>query len=175
MNGILDYLDDQQYINVSKRNILVFNDLMTKAKCDQSIADLFTKGSHHRKISIVHLTQNLFHQGKACRNIALNMQSVVLFNNPIDRQQVANLARRIYPSMSTIFMKRYEQATCHPYGYLVIYLKSDTTEKDRLHTEIFDMAKSIDQKMDVDVESIDAYNNEQGRMMRRRIKEEEEE
>ena len=53
-------------------------------------------------------------------------------------------------------MKRFEQATSHPYSYLMIDLKSDTPEKDRLHTEIFDMAKSIDQKMDADEESIDA-------------------
>ena len=72
----------------------IFDDLMTKAKCDQRIADLFTKGSHHRNISIVYLTQNIFPQGRACKDIALNTQYLVLFNNPIDRQQVATLARR---------------------------------------------------------------------------------
>ena len=179
MSGIPDYLDDQHYINASKRNILVFDDLMTEAKCDQRVADLFTKGSHHRNISIVYLTQNLFPQGKACRDNALNTQYMVLFNNPIDRQQVANLARRIYPSTSTLFMKRFEQATSHPYGYLMIDLKSDTPEKDRLHTEIFDLAKSTDQKMDADEESIDANDieeeEERGRGKRRRIEEDEEE
>ena len=63
----------------------MFDDLMTEAKCDQRIADLFTKGSHHRNISVVYLTQNLFPQGKACRDIILNTQYMVLFNNPIDR------------------------------------------------------------------------------------------
>ena len=118
-------------INVGKRNLLVFDDLMTEANCDQRIADLFTKGSHHRNISIVYLTQNLFPQGKACRDIILNIQYMVLFNNPIDRQQVATLARRVYPSMSAVFMKRFEQATSYPYGHLVIDLKSNTSEKDR--------------------------------------------
>ena len=82
-------------------------------------------------------------------------------------------------------MKRFEQATSHPYGYLMIDLKSDTPEKDRLHTEIFDMTKSIDQKMDADEESIDANDieeeeeeeeeEERGRGKRRRIEEVEEE
>ena len=49
---------------------------------------------------------------------------------------------------SITFMKRFEQATSYPYGHLVIDLKSDTPEKDRLHTEIFDMAKTMDQKLD---------------------------
>ena len=71
---------------------------------------------------------------------------MVLFNNPIDRQQVATLARRIYPSTSTVFMKRFERATTYPYGHLVFDMKSDTHEKDRLHTEIFDTAKTMDEK-----------------------------
>ena len=80
---------------------------------------------------------------------------MVLFNNPIDRQQVAALARRIYPSTSAIFMKRFEQATSHPYGYLVIDLKSGTLEKDRQHTEIFEKVNLTDEKMFVDEGNVD--------------------
>ena len=105
VNGKPDHLNDQHYINVGKRNHLLFDDLMTEAKCDQRTADLFTKGSHHRNISVVYLTQNLFPQGKACHDIILDTQFMVLFNNPIERQQVATLARRIYPSTSAVFMK----------------------------------------------------------------------
>ena len=101
VQGIPDYLNSSQYINFGKRNLLNFDDLMPEAKCDQRIADLFTKRSHHRNISIVYPTKNLFPQGKACRDIDLNTQYLVLFNNPIDRQQVATLARKIYPSTST--------------------------------------------------------------------------
>ena len=138
MHGIPDYLNSPQFINPGKQNLIIFDDLMTEAKCDQRIADLFTKGSHHRNISIVYLTQNVFPQGKAFRDIALNTQYLVLFNNPIDRQQVATLARRIYSSTSAMFMKRFEEATSRPYGYLVIDLKSSTSEQDRLQTDIFE-------------------------------------
>ena len=54
---------------------------MTEAKCDLRIVDLFTKGCHHRNVSILYLTQNVFPQGKACRDISLNTQYLVLFNN----------------------------------------------------------------------------------------------
>ena len=111
---------------------------MTKANCDQRIADLFTKGSHHRNIFIVYLTQIVFPQGRDCRDIALNTQYLVLFNNPIDRQQVATLARRIYLSTSVTFMRKFEDAMARPYGYLVLDLKSSTSEQDRLQTDIFD-------------------------------------
>ena len=138
VHSIPDYLNSPQFINSGKRNLIIFDDLMTEAKCDQRIADLFTKGSHHRNISILYLTQNMFPQGKACRDIAFNTQYLVLFNNPIDRQQVATLTRRIYPSTSAMFMKRFEEATSRPYGYLVIDLKLSTSEQDRLQTDIFD-------------------------------------
>ena len=108
---------------------------MTEAKCDQRKAYLFTKGSHHRNISIVYL--NVFPQDKACSDITLNTQYQVLVNNPIDRQQVATLARRIYPSTSVTFMKRFEEATSRPYSYGVVDLKSSTSEEDRLQTDIF--------------------------------------
>ena len=146
---------------------------------DQRIADVFTKGSHHRNISVVYLTQNLFPQGKSCRDIILNTQYMVLFNNPIDRQQVASLARRIYPSTSAVFVKRFEQATSYPYGHLVIDLKSDTAEKDWLHTEVFDTAKTIDEKMSEDKGSVgtkyEEEEEERGGGVSKRVKSEEEE
>ena len=61
-----------------------------------------------------------------------------MFYNLIDRQQVATLARRIYPSTSVTFMRKFEDAKARPYGYLVLDLKSSTSEQDRLQTDIFD-------------------------------------
>ena len=134
--GIPDYLDSSQFIDPSRRNLIIFDDLITEEKCDQRIADLFTKGSHHRNISIMYLTQNVFPQGRACRDIALNMQYLVLFNNPIDRQHVATLARRIYPYTSVTLMRKFEDAIARPYGYLVLDFKSSTSEQDRLQTDL---------------------------------------
>ena len=159
IRGIPDYLDNAQFMDPSKRNLIIFDDLMTEAKCDQRIADLFTKGSHHRNISIVYLTQNVFPQGRACRDIALNTQYLVLFNNPIDRQQVATLARRIYPSTCATFMRKFEDATARPYGYLVLDLKSSTSEQDRLQTDIFVDQQSPDDRDISDDEDADSVES----------------
>ena len=51
-------------------------------------------------------------------------------------------------------MKRFERATSYPSGHLLIDLKSDTPEKDRLHTEIFDTAKTMDENMTVEKGSV---------------------
>ena len=79
-------------------------------------------------------------------------------------------------------MKWFEQATSYPYGHLVIDLKSDTPEKDRLHTEIFDTAKTMVENMTVEKESDGTnYAEEEvereggGLSKRRRIEKEEEE
>ena len=138
MHGIPDYIHSPQFINPGKMNLVILDDLMTEVKCDQRIADPFTKGSHHRNISIVYLNQNVFPQGKACGDIALNMQYLVLVYTPIDRQQVATSARRIYQSTKVTFMKRFEEATSLPYGDLVVDLKSISPEQDRLRTDIFE-------------------------------------
>ena len=62
VHGIPDYLQNPQFINAATRNLIILDDLMTDEKCDQRIANLFTKGSHHSNISIMYLTQNVFLQ-----------------------------------------------------------------------------------------------------------------
>jgi hypothetical protein len=47
--------------------LIVLNDLMDSAYSTK-VSQLFTKGSHHRNISLVLITQNLFHQGPASRD-----------------------------------------------------------------------------------------------------------
>ncbi len=37
---------------------------MSQCSNDPRVADLFTRGSHHRGISVLYLTQNLFPPGK---------------------------------------------------------------------------------------------------------------
>ena len=71
--------------------LLVIDDLMNEA--DESVANLFTKGSHHRNVSVIFLVQNLFHKNKHVRTISLNSHYMVLFKNPRDASQFASLAR----------------------------------------------------------------------------------
>jgi len=43
------------------------------------VANIFTKGSHHRNVSVVFLAQNLFPQNKFTRATSLNAHYIVLF------------------------------------------------------------------------------------------------
>jgi len=56
--------------------LLVLDDLMNEA--DQTVANLFTKGSHHRNVSVVFLAQNLFSKNKFARTISLNAHYMMM-------------------------------------------------------------------------------------------------
>jgi len=43
----------------------LLNEVFSRVVCD-----LFTKGSHHRNLSVILITQNVFHQAPKCRDIA---------------------------------------------------------------------------------------------------------
>jgi len=115
--------------------LLVVDDLMNET--DGSVANLFTKGSHHRNISVVFLVQNLFHRNKHIRTISLNAHYMVLFKNPQDASQFASLARQMYPNKSAFAVEAYKDATREPYSYLFVDLRPEQDEDLRLRTNVF--------------------------------------
>ena len=56
-------------IDTSVRNLVILDDLMTSV--NSQVTELFTKGSHHRNISVIYIVQNLFQHGKEHRTISL--------------------------------------------------------------------------------------------------------
>ena len=48
-----------------QRNILVLDDQMGVASLSTSVADLFTKVSHHRNLTVIYLMQNVYNQGNS--------------------------------------------------------------------------------------------------------------
>ena len=75
--------------------LLVLDDMMDRLESE--VADLFTKGSHHKNISVIAVTQNVFHPSRFRRTISLNTHYMVLFKNPRDASQIQHLARQMYP------------------------------------------------------------------------------
>src|SRR6185437_5221748 len=67
--------------------LIVLDDLMHES--NDKVAMLFTKGSHHRNVSVIFITQNIFHQKKNSRDMNLNSHYLVAFKNPRDRSQIA--------------------------------------------------------------------------------------
>ena len=112
------------------------DDLMTST--DDRVVDFFTKISHHRNLSVVYLTQNLFfYKNQQTRTVSLNSHYIVLFKNARYATDVANLARQMYPGKSAFMFEAFKNATSASYGYLLIDLTQKTDHKLRLRTGIF--------------------------------------
>ena len=74
--------DLESMINSSMRNLVVIDDLMHKLSNDQRITSSFTKGCHHRNLSVIFILQNIFHCGKELRDMNLNCHYLVLLSLP---------------------------------------------------------------------------------------------
>jgi len=69
---------------------LVFLDDLLNDVYSKQVCDLFTRGNHHRNIVIL-ITQNLFHQGRYCRDISLNAHYLVALKNIRDKKTLIGL------------------------------------------------------------------------------------
>ena len=67
------YSDDiYESLEPSDQNLLILDDQMSEASNTKSLANLFTKGSHHRNVTILYLVQNMFDQGRSSRTVSQN-------------------------------------------------------------------------------------------------------
>lgn len=131
LNGIPTQEEDI-VADPSVPHLVIFDDML--GKDEEEIKLWFTRKGHHRKASVVYITQNLYDQTKANRTISLNAHYLVLFKNPRDKQQVDTLSRQLRtPWLNHAF----DDATKEPFGYLLVDLKPYTPEHLRFRTDLF--------------------------------------
>jgi len=121
--------------------LVVFDDMMSEV--DGRLTNVFTRGSHHRNVSVMLMVQNFFEKNKHMRTISLNAQYIVLFKNPRDNSQFAHLAKQLYPHNGRFAHEAYIDATREAYGYLLLDLRSEQDEDLRLRTQIFPGERQI--------------------------------
>ena len=114
--------------------LLVIDDLQTAALKDEFIANLFTRESHHKNLSVFLILQNLFHQGKYSRDISLNSHYFILFKNPRDKNQIKTLARQL--GLNKTLEEAYNSATEKPFSYLLIDLSPNSNPDYMLRSDI---------------------------------------
>ena len=115
--------------------LLVLDDLMAESSNNSEVEKLFTRGTHHRQLTTVLLTQNLFRKGQ--RTQSLNAHYVVAFKNPRDRTQIGFLFRQAFPQQQKYVEEAFKDATQREYGYLLFDFETDTPDLLRLRTNIF--------------------------------------
>ena len=128
-------MEEDHYLETSQPNLMVFDDLMGDVAKDKRITELFTKGCHHRNLSVICLVQNFYFPGTV--TMRRNCHYLVLFDMPGDKKQISSIAHQMYPEQPSRLLNIYRQCTSKPYGYLVIDLGPQTEARDRLKTDIF--------------------------------------
>jgi len=98
---------------------------------------LFTRGSHHKIISVILITQIHFHQGSYCRDISLNAHYKVALKNVRDKNLFMYLTHRMYPDDSIGFYNAYLDATQGPHGYHILHQTQNMKDGLRFRTNIF--------------------------------------
>ena len=115
---------------------MILDDLLTDVYSKQ-VCELFTLASNHRNLSVIQITQNLFHQGMFCRDISLNANYIVAFKNVRDKKQFMYLASQLYPEDGVGLYNASLDATKEPYGYLLLELTQNTNDGMRFRSHIF--------------------------------------
>ena len=119
----------------SGNKLIILDDLMEEASERLDVKHLFTRGRHDH-VSVIFLTQNIFHRGKHSREMSLNADYMVLFKNPRDKTIITNLGKQME---NVLFLKwAYKDATEQPFSYLFIDLRADTDELLRYRARILD-------------------------------------
>jgi hypothetical protein len=118
-------------------NFLVLDDLLAESLDDPKINLLFTVHSHHKHITCIFLTQNIYAKGKYARNITLNCSYIVLFKNSRDSSQIRRFASQVAPGNVPFVMSAYNNATSYKHGYLLVDLTPTIPDEYRYRTKIF--------------------------------------
>jgi len=128
----------EEYTQDRQHRLIIIDDLMQQVLKNDEMELLFTQGCHHRRISVIFITQNLIPQGKNSRNIVLNTWYLVLMKNLRDALQISYIGRQIFPGKPKYLPAAYEDSmkdSKHP--YLMIDLSPYAEDKYRVRTRIF--------------------------------------
>ena len=122
-----------------KHSLLLIDDLMSELSNSKEMEELFVTLAHHRKITCLFLTQNVFYQGKYSRTISLNTWYFVILSVRRDIRQLKLLGSQILGGGGTTkaFIKAYEDTQKEKYGYLLVDVSPHSVKKHMLRTNIF--------------------------------------
>jgi len=137
MEGLPSPDQIDSFLKDDRHRMLILDDLQYLIKDSKHIEKLFTAGSHHRSLSVLFVSQNIFQQGTSSRTISLNSFYQILFPSTRDRGQIATLGRQMYWKKSNSFLKIYEDVLHNDYGYLIVDNSPGSNDTYRLRTCIF--------------------------------------
>ena len=82
------------------------------------------------------MTQDMFPKGKHAKTISRNAHYIVAFKNPRNQLGVCILTQQAFPQDFKEVLNVYRDATERPYGYLMFDLHPNSSDHERLKTNL---------------------------------------
>ena len=134
--GIPDTAQLDKWFKPTNGGLLILDDLMQEGGQDKRVLDLFTKDSHHRNITVLYLTQDLFPPGKYSKTINRNAHYLVAFKNPRDQTGMRTVLLQMYPDRWRNVLRLYKKVTARPFSYLFLDVHPASDDRYRLWSRL---------------------------------------
>ena len=124
-----------------EKGCVIFDDLMKELGEMGILLNLFTKMSSHYGLSVIQITQNLFHKGggkHASDHVSVyrNAHITVLFHNPLDKQPFWTVASRLMRKGSARLANMLEEIA-EKHRYVVIHGGMNWPKELRFMSDLF--------------------------------------
>ena len=103
-----------------EKNLLIIDDQMAEAGDNKTLANLFTKGAHHKNLTVMYLVQNVYNKTRNQRTVSLNTHYNVVFRNEREASQFRAFAYQMHPNDAKWLLDAFEVAIKEPFRYLVL-------------------------------------------------------
>ena len=120
--------------------LLIYDDSCEEIFNDKEFVKIATSG-RHRKLHVIYVKHNLFHQSKWSRTIDLNTTHIILFRSLRDIQQIEYLGKQL--NCLQLIKEAYKLATAEPFGHLMIDLDPKTSQGLRFSSQLIGPDPSI--------------------------------
>ena len=125
-----------KWFGPTRGGVLILDDLMEEGGQDKRMLDLFTKDSHHRNITVLYLTQDLFFPGKFSKTIKRNAHYIVAFKNPRDQTGIRTILLQAFPDRWRQVFRLFKHITSRPFGYLMLDVHPASDDRYRLWSHL---------------------------------------
>lgn len=126
------FTDDLDYMDIKSDvpTIIILDDVMSSINNSSKLEELFTRGVHHRKVSVILTLQNLFYHGSVMKTLRDNSMYIALTKHIQDVSKLDTFARQLEQKNSNYFKDSYNDAVSKKYGYLICDLHPHSNLRD---------------------------------------------
>ena len=133
--GLPSAQEVNDFADINTNKLIISDDLMHEMVKSSDIEALFTRGSHHKNLTVIYINQNLYCPGKHSRTINLNTHYLIILRNPRDVSTMKVLGRQL--GMGNALYDAYTDIHKQPFGYLICDMSPKGVEEYKLRTNIF--------------------------------------